>query len=80
MICLVQSCFSLLPGLMGFVYADCSFAEFSLFFFSCFLFSLGPGQSPEYPTSPCGHFQQGIVKGPRVSWEQAMLLLFLTTL
>lgn len=32
-ICLVQSCFSLFPGLIHFVYADCSFAEFfSLFF------------------------------------------------
>lgn len=26
-ICLVQSCFGLLPGLIGFVYADCSSAE-----------------------------------------------------
>lgn len=47
-ICLVQSCFGLLPGLIGFVYADCSFAEpLSFFFPSCFLFSLGPAQSPE---------------------------------
>lgn len=37
-ICLVQSCFSVLPGLMCFVYADCSFEELrSLFFDLCFL-------------------------------------------
>lgn len=33
-ICLVQSCFVLLPGPIGFVYADCSFAEFLSLFFS----------------------------------------------
>lgn len=46
-ICLVQSCFGLLPGLIGFVYADCSFAELlSLFFLMLSLFP-GPGSEPK---------------------------------
>lgn len=45
-ICLVQSCFSLFPGLIHFVYADCSFAElFSLFFLVLSLFH-GPVSEP----------------------------------
>lgn len=45
-ICLVQLCFGLLPGLIGFVYADCSFAELLSWVFF-FMFSLFPGPSSE---------------------------------
>lgn len=87
MICLVQSCFRLLSGLIGFVYADCTFAEIlslSFFFFPPleFLFSFVPAQSPEQTTSYCGVFQsgQGVTKRCRIFWEQEMLLLCPTIL
>lgn len=51
-ICLVQPCFSLLPGLIGFVYADCSFADFLSVFFSCLSFPLVRGEALNHPPAP----------------------------
>ena len=63
MICLVQSCFSLLPGLMGFVYADCSFAEFSLFFFLVFSLFPGPRSEPRISHLSLWSFPAGYCQG-----------------
>lgn len=53
-ICLVQLCFGLLPGLIGFVYADCSFAELlSLgFFFHIFSFPWAQLRAQNSPLPP----------------------------
>lgn len=51
-ICLVQSCFGLLPGLIGFVYADCSFAELFLSFFLVLSLFPEPGSEPTIALLP----------------------------
>lgn len=72
-ICLVQSCFGLLPGLIGFVYVDCSFAELLSFFSLVLSLFHGPVSEPRtaflplcsFPTRAGYHQRPVSFLGPR---------------